>query len=204
MRLEFLLPEKRRVFLIVRGPAPSCAVAGVIPFRGRKGKNAARFAGRIDGRALEPGIYLLTISSTRRLRAGAPVEYARVASPRRTVPLPDRAKKPTCTVAQSVAADPTARFLARDALTAPPPASGSVAPKAPLRPPLVPKPTVVAPDDADGGVAGRLPSPGEIGTAARDSVGGLIVAVAVLGALGLLLLGMLGLVTRFVRGSWNP
>src|SRR5918994_6472204 len=104
VRLEFTLPEARRVFLIVRGPAPSCRIAGVIPFRGRKGLNAASFAGRIRGRALEPGVYLLTLSAERRPTAGSPNAYARVSSPRRTVPLTPDARKPTCTLAATLAA----------------------------------------------------------------------------------------------------
>lgn len=204
MRLEFLLPKAKRVFIIVRGPAPSCRIAGVIPFRGRKGENAARFSGRIRGRALAPGVYLLTISQTRRLKAGAPTEYARVVSPRRTVPLPDRAKKPTCTLAQSLAADPTARFLTREPPVSPTPSPmPRAAPAAPLLPPLVPPPPDATPDDADGGF-GPIPSAGEIGTAARESVGEAIAAIVIVALVGVLLLAMLGLVARFMRGSWNP
>jgi hypothetical protein len=203
VRLEFVLPEAKRMFIIVRGPAPSCRIAGVTPFRGRKGENAARFSGRIRGRALDPGVYLLTLSPTRRLKAGAPTEYVRVASPRRTVPLPDRARKPTCTVAQALAGDPTVRFLTREPVLSTAP-SAPVARRAPLRPPLVPSPPAITPDDPDGGFGGAIPTPGEIGTAARDSVGEAIAAIAILAVLTLLLLAMLGLVTRFMRGSWNP
>lgn len=204
VRLEFLLPNAKRVFIIVRGPAPSCRIAGVIPFRGRKGENAAQFSGRIRGRVLDPGVYLLTISQTRRLKARAPTEYVRVASPRRTVPLPDRAKKPTCTVARSLAADPIARFLNREPASPPAlPSARANGPTAPLRPPLVSSPPAATPDDADGGF-GPIPSAGEIGTAARESVGEAVAAIVIVALVGLLLLAMLGLVTRFMRGSWNP
>lgn len=203
VRLEFTLPARKRVFIVVRGPLPSCAVAGVIPFRGRRGENAARFSGRVRGELLEPGVYLLTISPTRRLQPGAPTEYARVASPRRTVPLPVGAERPSCESAQSEAAA-TARFLTREADGGQGPAPGAAAPSVPLRPPLVPKPPAVAPEGADGGVAGAFPSPDEIGTAARDSAGEALATLAVLALVGLLLLAMLGLVTRFVRGTWNP
>jgi hypothetical protein len=205
VRLEFTLPEAKRVFIIVRGPSPSCRIVGVIPFRGRQGENTAQFSGRIRGRALEPGVYLLTISPTRRLKAGAPTEYARVASPRRTVPLPDQARKPACTMAQSLAADPTVRFLNREsAQSSAQPAVSPVGPQAPLRPPLAPSTPAVVPEGDDGGVAGAFPSPGEIGTAARDSAPEAIATLAVLVVLGLLLFAMFGLVTRFMRGSWNP
>ena len=36
VRLRFSLPAAGRLFLIVRGPAPSCRVAGVVPLRGRR------------------------------------------------------------------------------------------------------------------------------------------------------------------------
>ena len=203
VRLEFTLPEAKRVFLIVRGPSPSCQIVGVIPFRGRKGENAASFSGRVRGRALEPGVYLLTISPKRRLTPGARTEYARVTSPRRTVPLAESAKKPTCNAIQALGADPTARFLGNES----PPAVASTAtpgPAAPLRPPLTPTPERIDPDGDDGGVLGAFPTPGEIGTAARDSAGEAIATLVLILLAGLLLIGMLGLVARFMRGSWNP
>lgn len=204
VRLEFTLPEARRVFLIVRGPAPSCQIVGVIPFRGRKGENAASFAGRVRGRTLEPGVYLLTISPKRRLLPGAHTEYARVASPRRTVPLAESAKKPTCSAAQALAADPTARFLGSEPARAVAAPTSTARPAAPLRPPITPAPERIGPDVDDGGVLGALPSPGDFGSAARDSVGGVITTFVLLVLAGALLVGMLGLVARFMRGSWNP
>lgn len=204
VKLEFTLPEARRVFLIVRGPAPSCRIVGVIPFRGRKGENAASFAGRVRGRMLEPGVYLLTISPKRRLLPGAHTEYARVASPRRTVPLAESAKKPTCSAAQALAADPTARFLGSEPATAVAAPTTTARPAAPLRPPITPAPERIGPDVDDGGVLGALPSPGDFGSAARDSVGGVITTFVLLVLAGALLVGMLGLVARFMRGSWNP
>jgi hypothetical protein len=206
VRLEFTLPEAKRVFLIVRGPAPSCRIVGVIPFRGRKGENAASFAGRVGERTLEPGIYLLTISPKPRPTPGAQTEYARVASPRRTVPLAESARKPRCTLAQTLAASPTARFLSNEPPMAAPsfPTLRPAVPAAPLRPPLGPAPQPLGPDEDDGGVLGALPSPAEIGTAARDSSGEAIATLVIVLIAGLLLMGMLGLVARFMRGSWNP
>lgn len=205
VRLEFTLPEAKRVFLIVRGPSPSCQIVGVIPFRGRKGENAATFAGRVRGRALEPGIYLLTISPQRRPTAGAQTEYASVASPRRTVPLPESARKPTCTLAQTLAASPTARLLSNEPPLATPsvPTSRPADPSEPLRPPLTATPQTSGPGDDDGGVLGAIPSPGAIGSA-PESAGEAIATLVVLLVTGLMLIGMLGLVARFMRGTWNP
>ena len=93
VRLAFVLPKADRVFLIVRGPAPSCKVAGYIPLRGHKGLNTIFFAGRVHGRRLAPGVYLVSLSTTRRLDPAAATEYVRVVSPRRSVPLPERAQR---------------------------------------------------------------------------------------------------------------
>lgn len=194
-----MVPKAQRVFLIVRGPAPSCRIVGVVPFRARKGENSLDFAGRVRGRLLERGVYLLTISSTRRLRDGAPTEYARVASPRRTVPLPDNARKPTCSTEQTLAADSTARFLGSEPATT---AQAQAGPTAPLRPPLqVGRPGT--PDESDDPF-GPIPSPGEIGTAARESAGEALATITVLIVVGLLFVAMLGFAARFMRGTWNP
>jgi hypothetical protein len=67
---------------------------------------------------------------------------------------------------------------------------------APLRPPL--HPAGIANGD-DEGIAGLLPGPG--------GSGGLLESFAAIGVLLIvasLLLGMVALVTRFLRGSWNP
>ena len=83
VRLAFVLPKADRLFVIVRGPAPSCRIAGYIPVRGRKGANTVFFAGRVHGRRLEPGVYLLSLSTNRRLdpSGGDGVRSRRLASP---------------------------------------------------------------------------------------------------------------------------
>ncbi len=58
--LRFRLTRASRLVLVVRGPGPSCDVAARIPIRGREGANRVRFDGRVRGRPLEPGTYLLT------------------------------------------------------------------------------------------------------------------------------------------------
>lgn len=58
--VRFRLSRAARLVLVVRGPGPSCATVARIAFRGHAGANRFRFDGRIDGRPLEPGTYLLT------------------------------------------------------------------------------------------------------------------------------------------------
>ena len=76
-----MLPKRGRMFLVVRGPAPSCRVAGVIPVRGRKGENTVYFAGRVHGHRLAPGVYLISLSANRHHMPRAATEYVRVVSP---------------------------------------------------------------------------------------------------------------------------
>ena len=59
--LRFRLSRAAKLILVVRGPGPSCAIAGRIAFRGREGVNRFRFNGRIAGQPLEPGTYQLTL-----------------------------------------------------------------------------------------------------------------------------------------------
>jgi hypothetical protein len=204
VRLEFTLPEAKRVFLIVRGPSPSCEIVGVIPFRGRKGENAASFAGRVRGRALDRGVYLITISPERRLPANAPTEYVRVASPRRTVPLPEGAREPKCTAPGALATAPARRFLANERRAALSPSSARPSvPAAPLRPPLSPTTASLDQGGRDDGILDGIPLPPAIGTA-PDTTGEAIATILVVAFAGFLLLAMLGLVARFMRGTWNP
>ncbi len=59
--IRFRLARPARLVLVVRGPGPSCATVARIAFRGHKGANRFRFNGRVAGRPLEPGTYLLTL-----------------------------------------------------------------------------------------------------------------------------------------------
>ena len=200
VRLDFTLPQADRLFLIVRGPAPSCRIAGYIPVRGRKGANTVAFSGRVHGRRLEPGIYLISLSQTRRFTPGAPTEYVRVVSPRRSVPLPDSASKPSCREAALLATDSTARILLTEAVAPPAPPTA--------RPASVQTPTKAAPDrtgdEDDEAASGFVPDAGILGVATGDGAEQPFVAIAVLSLVAVLLLAMLALVTRFFRGSWNP
>ena len=197
VRLAFTLPKAERIFVIVRGPAPSCEIAGYIPVRGRKGSNKVAFAGRVHGRRLDPGVYLLSLSPNRRLVPGAATEYVRVVSPRRSLPVPDSARKPTCTDASVSATDTTTSTLLAGAQ--PPRTEPTVRP-APAKTPRARD----GDEDDDQEAAGFIPDAGVLGVATGDGAAQPFVAIAVLTLIGALLLAMFALVTRFLRGSWNP
>lgn len=199
VRLAFTLATADRVFLIVRGPAPSCRIAGVIPVRGVRGRNTVDFAGRVHGRRLVPGVYLVSVSPNRRLVPGAATEYVRVVSPRRSVPLADSARKPSCRESQGFAADRTAQLLLGEQRPGGA-AAPTVRPAAPLRPPVQGSNG----DADDGGIADFLPDGGVLGASAADGDVEAFATIAVLVIVGGLLVAMLALVTRFLRGSWNP
>ena len=194
VQLAFRLPQAGRRFLIVRGPAPSCRVAGYIPVRGRKGVNTVYFAGRVHGRRLAPGVYLISLSPNQRLMRGAATEYVRVVSRRRSVPLPDEARKPSCVTAAAATADPASPTL----VGAAPPKRATARPTAQVA--GVQSPTG---DGNDDGAAG-LPESGVLGVSTGDAAEKPFLAIAVLTLVSGLLLAMLALVTRFLRGSWNP
>ena len=91
------------MFLVVRGPAPSCRVAGVIPVRGRKGENTVYFAGRVHGRQARAR-RLPDLALTEPAPApGAATEYVRVVSPAARSRSRIGREEPTCTNVTSVA-----------------------------------------------------------------------------------------------------
>lgn len=197
VRLAFVLPKADRLFVIVRGPAPSCRIAGYIPVRGRRGANTVFFAGRVHGRRLEPGVYLLSLSTNRRLDPSGATEYVRVVSRRRSVPLPGRTPKASCSdVAGASTSDAIERTVLAGAVakTSRPRPSASLAGTAAGSP---------SGNENDDGASG-LPESGVLGAATGDASERPFVAIAVLTIVGALLLTMLVLVTRFLRGSWNP
>lgn len=55
-----------------RGPLPSCERAGRIAIRGKRGANELKFFGRVRGRELAEGTYVLTL----RARSGSPRRVA--------------------------------------------------------------------------------------------------------------------------------
>jgi hypothetical protein len=71
-RITFTLSAPGRVVFVVRGPAPSCGVAGRFSVRGRRGTNRVGFTGRLPRRTLRPGAYRIT-ARTRAGTAARPV-----------------------------------------------------------------------------------------------------------------------------------
>jgi hypothetical protein len=67
-RITFTLSRPGRVLFVVRGPAPSCRVAGRFSVRGDRGVNHVRFTGRVGRRELPDGTYRVTA----RTRGSAP------------------------------------------------------------------------------------------------------------------------------------
>jgi hypothetical protein len=214
VRLEFALGARRGLFLIVRGPAPSCRTTAVLRIRGRKGFNSVPFSGRLAKRQLEPGVYGLTLSPTRTAAPGAPAIFVEVVSDRRTVPVAPQ-DEPSCDSPAAAASERMLRVLAPAAFGAPAApgtsetdtgtATATVATTGGSSSgagPALPDP---APDVKGEIVLEDLPSPPPVigGDEGRSLLEG-IASIAVLLAVGFLLVTMLALVTRFVRGTWNP
>jgi hypothetical protein len=59
-RITFTLSRPGRVVFVVRGPAPSCRVAGRFSVLGERGVNHVRFTGRVGRRELPVGTYRVT------------------------------------------------------------------------------------------------------------------------------------------------
>jgi outer membrane biosynthesis protein TonB len=209
VRLEFKLPEAKRVFVILRGPAPSCRVAGVIPVRGHEGTNTVHFAGRAGGRALRPGTYALSISNTRHSSEDAPTTFVKVVSKRRSVPARDAAERPNCAPAQLLAAGPFFRVLRGEGSTATPavPAagrSGGATPGAtPGAAPRAAPPLPAASDQPHDVLGAAIPPPGFDSGSSAEGMESLL-TIGVLTLVGAILLTAVALVARFLRGSWNP
>ena len=194
MRLAFSLSKAQRLFLIVRGPTPSCQVVGVIPVRGHKGVNKLTFAGRAEGRNLRPGSYLLSLSTVRQPLAAAPTTLVNVVSKRRSVPAKPGAEKPTCTEALASGSGPLFRLLRHEGAVAGP--AGSRGHAVSSLPP--------ANSDQQHDVLGvATPGAGLDSGSSADRLESLI-PIAILTLIGAILLTAVALVTRFFRGTWNP
>ena len=59
--LRIRLASRAAIEVSVYGPAPGCERVGAYSVRGRRGVNAVRFFGRLNGKALEPGVYTLGV-----------------------------------------------------------------------------------------------------------------------------------------------
>jgi hypothetical protein len=80
-RITFTLSRPGRVLFVVRGPAPSCRVAGRFSVRGDRGVNHVRFTGKVGRRELPFGTYRVTA----RTRGGSPSRPVLVAVGERRV-----------------------------------------------------------------------------------------------------------------------
>ena len=72
-RITFTLNAAARVVFVVRGPAPSCDIAGRFQVRGSRGTNHVRFTGRLGRRNLPYGTYRITARTGGGRKASRPV-----------------------------------------------------------------------------------------------------------------------------------
>ena len=178
----------------------------MIPYRAHRGVNTVYFAGRVQGRRLEPGIYGLSLSSTREPQPGAFTTPVSVVSPRRSVPLQRQGVFASCAAATTFGAteDGTGNSVLLAATWQTDRPSASVA--------GVQFPTITLevptsdgiPDASGEEAAGLLPGSMDEGDAGENSILGTFATGLVFALLAALILGMVVLVSRFLRGSWNP
>jgi hypothetical protein len=64
-KISFRLRRAAKIILVVRGPRPSCAVAGTKTIHGRRGLNRVPFSGRFHHRPLAPGTDTITVVAVR-------------------------------------------------------------------------------------------------------------------------------------------
>ena len=165
--------------------------------RAHRGVNKVTFAGRAGGRNLRPGSYLLSLSTVQQPLAAAPTTLVKVVSKRRSVPAKPGADKPTCAEAQASTTGPLFRLLRREGTAAGP---GATAPAQGLAVNSIPP----ANSDQQHDVLGvATPGAGLDSGSSADRMESLI-AIGVLTLIGAILLTTVALVTRFVRGTWNP
>ena len=203
MRLRFQLTRAGRLFLVVRGPVPSCRVSAAIPVRGRKGLNTVDFAGRAAGRVLSPGTYALSLSTERRPPVGTPETLVKVVSRTRTVPA-EYGRAPACATRAALAERPSYTPLDREAGTAAAVAERQSARNAPSQEHRT-EPTSLPPVDGEDqhdvlGIAIPAPFDGDGPSGPLET----LISIAILTLVGALLLTMVTFVTRFFRGTWNP
>jgi hypothetical protein len=165
--------------------------------RAHRGVNKVTFAGRAGGRNLRPGSYLLSLSTVRQPLAAAPTTLVKVVSKRRSVPAKPSAHKPTCAEAQTSATVPLFRLVRHEGT-----AGGSGAAAAAVAHGVNSIPPANSDQQHDVlGVA--TPGGGLDSGSSADRMESLI-AIGVLTLIGAILLTTVALVTRFVRGTWNP
>jgi hypothetical protein len=190
-RLRFSVATAGRMFVVVRGPLPSCRVLGRVPLRARSGENAFDFTGRLRGHPLEPGDYLVTVSTSRQPGPDDVVAAVRVVSERRVVPLRKSVAEAACV------SQPLSRFVATVLGSGGPTAGGGGSDRAGgsvFLPPLPPF------DDGGLGLGGLPPLDSGAG---GDEESYSFVAFAILTILGGFLGALVTLVARSLGGGWN-
>ena len=185
------------------GPAPLCRAAGTVRVWGVRGVNHVEFSGRVGGRPVRPGVYVLTLTRASSERPVMRPLLVKVVSPRRTILLgaarADRCDSPAVIVHDVGAFTPGAALPTPVATLSESSASASAShvPGRSASPPAS-TPTRPARNHEVLGVDVHVPALPE-----PEEWVAWQFAVAVL-LVGLPLLLMLALVVRFVRGSWNP
>jgi len=172
----------------VRGPSPSCGVAGKKFVRGRQGLNRVRLNGRFGGRALTPGTYEIVVVAKRgKTRRHVGRISIQVVPPGRRVRRPGSPPTFRCVAPVAQAGIPGAGLF-----VSPPDQNQRVPSTAPKS---KPKPTP--------GRSGVLNAPPfHIGTGSSGV--DMVLAVLLYGTLGIGGAVLLVYVVRFFRGSWNP
>ena len=189
-RLRFSVATAGRVFLVVRGPLPSCRVLGWVPLRARSGENSFDFKGRLRSHALAPGDYLVNVSTSRLPRQDDVVAAVRVVSERRVVPLRRSVAEAACV------AQPLSRFVAAVLGSGGPTAGGSGSDSAGgslFLPPL--------PPFDDGGPEGLGAVPPLDAGAGGDEESYSFAAFAILTIMGAFLGALVTLVARSLGGG---
>ena len=199
-RLTFRMPHAQQLRLAVYGPLGACDAAKAVRLRAHGGVNHILFAGRIRGRRLRPGIYVLQIRDLRGRALGGVATRVRVLK---------RGARPVGT--QPATLNPCAPSDASQSF-APLPSSG--APAAPLDRGL--PPTASSTGQHTATASSVPPQAGKtLGDRAtrifRDAISAdgaslteTAFALAMIMALVLSMAAMFVLVIRYVRGSWNP
>jgi hypothetical protein len=190
-RISFRLKRPAKIILVVRGPRPSCAIAGTRTVHGRKGLNRVPFSGRFHHRPLAPGVYTITVvavrGGSRRELGTIPVQVVPPGSVRRSGGPPPAVA--LCSASGSSPSYGLALPAAIVASTTPPGNSGS-RDEHPLRPPSV-KPS--------GGIlgSGLRPPHVELPPSGFDWVTLLLI--------GALVAALIAVYTvHFKRGTWSP
>jgi hypothetical protein len=57
--IGYVLARSGRVFVVLRGPVPDCAIVSRFSVHGKRGSNALRFNGTVGRKRLETGTYLI-------------------------------------------------------------------------------------------------------------------------------------------------